>query len=448
MCDTLIALGNATSDGTVLFAKNSDREPNEPHEVVVFPAQDHRPGSPLRCTYIEIPQVAHTHAVLLAKPVWIWGAEMGANQQGVVIGNEAVFTRVPYEKGPGLTGMDLLRLGLERGETALEALKVITSLLETHGQGGNCGFNHPFYYHNSFLIGDPQNAYLLETAGREWAAQKVTDVGSISNALTIRKEWDDASPGLVAYAIQRGWCHNHQDFDFARCYSNPFYTWAGGAGYRRSCTAAALQSSKGTLTLEMVMRILRGHGPQMNPDWSPERGFVKTEVCMHAGPGPIRIDQTTGSMVSQLGTGLHTHWLTGTSAPCTSLFKPVWIEPGPIGWGGTPGLTYDGASLWWRHELLHRHILQNYPDRIDLLQPERGELEKKFIQHVQACAQGRAEGWGGITESCFQEADKAEQHWLQMLRSTSISRKYSGFYRAAWKGFNRQARIDLALANQ
>jgi len=38
-------------------------------------------------------------------------------------------------KENGLLGMDLLRLGLERGKTAQEAVNVITSLLEEHGQG-------------------------------------------------------------------------------------------------------------------------------------------------------------------------------------------------------------------------------------------------------------------------------------------------------------------------
>lgn len=30
MCDTLIALPSATIDGSIIFGKNSDREPNEP----------------------------------------------------------------------------------------------------------------------------------------------------------------------------------------------------------------------------------------------------------------------------------------------------------------------------------------------------------------------------------------------------------------------------------
>ncbi|HEX2981464.1 MAG TPA: hypothetical protein VHO48_14450 [Anaerolineaceae bacterium] len=77
MCDTLIALGNATADGSVLFAKNSDREPNEAHELVVIPRARHTAGSQAQCTYVSIPQVEETHAVLLAKPAWIWGGRDG-----------------------------------------------------------------------------------------------------------------------------------------------------------------------------------------------------------------------------------------------------------------------------------------------------------------------------------------------------------------------------------
>ena len=77
MCDTMVATGTVTADGRTLFAKNSDREPNEAHLLQQIPAADHAPGSTVRCTYVAIPQVAHTYAVLLAKPFWIWGAEIG-----------------------------------------------------------------------------------------------------------------------------------------------------------------------------------------------------------------------------------------------------------------------------------------------------------------------------------------------------------------------------------
>ncbi|MDI7277595.1 MAG: C69 family dipeptidase, partial [Anaerolineae bacterium] len=140
MCDTVVAVGSATADGSVILAKNSDRAPNEAQRLVHLPRARHAAGSTVACTYVEVPQVPETYEVLLSQPFWLWGAEMGANECGVAIGNEAVFTREPYETGPGLTGMDLIRLALERAATAHQALQVITELIGTYGQGGNCGF--------------------------------------------------------------------------------------------------------------------------------------------------------------------------------------------------------------------------------------------------------------------------------------------------------------------
>ena len=236
MCDTIVALGNSTADGKVLFAKNSDREPNEAHELVIIPRAKHEAGSTVKCTYIEIPQVDETYRVFLAKPFWIWGAEMGSNEFSVTIGNEAVFTRDPYGKKPGLIGMDFLRLALERSKTAHEALLLIIELLEKYGQSGNCGFAHKMYYHNSFLICDPGEAWVLETSGKEWAAEKVKDVRSISNAITIDDQWDMASQGLVAHALEKGWCKDPKQFSFSRCYSEPVYTLFSDAHKRHSCT--------------------------------------------------------------------------------------------------------------------------------------------------------------------------------------------------------------------
>jgi dipeptidase len=101
----------------------------------------------------------------------------------VAIGNEAVFTKEPYGKQPGLIGMDFIRLALERADTARRALDVIVALLDTYGQSGDCGFHHKFYYHNSFIIADPGEAWVLETVGKFWAAERVRDVRSSSNGL-------------------------------------------------------------------------------------------------------------------------------------------------------------------------------------------------------------------------------------------------------------------------
>jgi len=436
MCDTVVALGNVTADGITLFGKNSDREPNEAHQLLRVPSADHPLGSPVRCTYLEIPQVAHTYEVLLAKPFWMWGAEMGANEHGVTIGNEAVFTRVPYDKEPGLIGMDFLRLALERSKTAHQALTLITQLLEQYGQGGNCGFQHPLYYHNSFIIADPREAWVLETAGKQWAAVQVKDIRTISNGITIGREWDEASADLVPYAIDRKWCRGRDDFHFARCYSDFVYTRFSYGRDRQCRTTDLLAAQKGRLTPESFMRALRDHGPRAGRDWSPAPGLNTVTVCWHAGFGPIRGSQSVGAVVSHLTPDVQTHFVTGTSAPCTSIFKPVWLGAELPDIGPDPTGTYDATTLFWRHEVLHRATLRDYATRIALYQEERNELERRLITGAFTCADRTA-----YAAQCFAEAEQATQCWIECVRPFDLSTHQSLLYSIAWRGFNRSANL-------
>ncbi|MGH2343771.1 MAG: C69 family dipeptidase, partial [Chloroflexota bacterium] len=188
-CDTMVALGDRAAGG-VLLAKNSDRLPDEAQRLIGLPAASYPAGSLLRCQYLSVPQAARTAALIGSQPFWLWGFEHGLNEHGVAIGNEAIFTREQPEE-IGLLGMDLVRLGLERGTTAREAVTVMTGLLERFGQGGSTVYAGRRFYDNSFLIADPREAWVLETAGRRWAARRLTSGAySISNRPTIGTEYD------------------------------------------------------------------------------------------------------------------------------------------------------------------------------------------------------------------------------------------------------------------
>ena len=102
--------------------KSSQEKVGAPQIIDWQPAREHPPGSFVTCTHLRIPQARRTHAVMMSRPSWMWGAEMATNEHGVTIGNEAVFTqhRVPRL---GLTGMDLLRLGCGGEDRALVGAK-------------------------------------------------------------------------------------------------------------------------------------------------------------------------------------------------------------------------------------------------------------------------------------------------------------------------------------
>lgn len=242
MCDTLIL----RHQGQTWFAKNSDREPAEPQRLLRLPAVRNDPEARLRTTYLDIPQAAQRHALVISQPSWIWGAEMGVNEHGVAIGNEAVFTKLTRQRGTALLGMDLLRLGLERGASAREALEVITGLLQRYGQGGPAGYRDKrIRYDNSFLIADPGEAWVLETAGNLWAAKKV-ERWAISNALTLGHEFDLCSRDLEDQARRQGCWDGRGDFHFARVFDTRLLPWVGGAHRRCRINQRFLDSLPGT----------------------------------------------------------------------------------------------------------------------------------------------------------------------------------------------------------
>lgn len=439
MCDTIVAMPASTATRTVLFAKNSDRDPNEAQLIEISPAADHLLPARLKCTYIEIPQVAHTYKVLLSRPFWIWGAEMGANEHGLVIGNEAMFSKTPHEKEAGLIGMDLLRLALERCQTSRQALDLITSLIREYGQSGNCGFVNKIQYDNGFLIADPNEAWILETAGREWVAEKVKTVRSISNAFSIGAEFDLASENIIKQAVEKGWCKSDADFHFARCYSDFLYTTAADGHSRQVCTTDLLHNRAGSIELGHMIEFLQHHKGDNRPGWAPSGPVAGNDVCMHVGYGPIRINQTTGSMVSSISERQTIHWVTGTAAPCLSLFKPVWMDAGLPDLGPQAAGVDTPGSLWWQGEGLHREVMRDYAARKQAFIEERNLIQAEFLKQASELMAADLADRRALTEKCFETSKLALQVWTEKVGSMRIQRQPNLLYKASWQKIDRDA---------
>jgi len=436
MCDTFIALPKATYDGSVIFGKNSDREANEAQIIEYHPAKKYPKNSTLKCTYIKIPQVEQTYGVILSRPFWMWGAEMGVNTKGVVIGNEAVFTKLKVKKNGVLTGMDLLRLALERSDSANTAKQTIIDLLQRFGQGGLCGYEDKnFTYHNSFLIADKKEAWVLETAGKYWAAKKVEDYYAISNGLTIGSDYDEIHPEAIAFAHKKNWIKG--EFNFASAFSDFIYTTFSACKKRQNRAVEILKDNYQKISIKSAIEHLRDHNSQ---SFQPSKPLLGNTICAHAGNSITRnSSQTTGSMIVHLTNMNPTVWITASSAPCVSVFKPVWfmdqVLPN-LGDQTTTGLHKN--SFWWKHEILHREIIKDYRTRSKIIQTKIKNLEEQLLKEVYQ--EGNKNY--AVTDFAFNKNIEMLNKWVSVIKESKAKTSPNLFYKMYWKKLNKRMKIS------
>jgi secernin len=358
-CDTIVVLAPHTRAGATMLAKNSDRPPHECQPLFQSPRRQHPDGATVHCQYLEIPQVSATAAVIGSRPFWLWGFEHGLNEHGVAIGNEAVLTREKLP-APGLLGMDLVRLGLERSRTAREATEVMGALIERHGQGGSGEYDRDFRYSGGFMIADHGEAYVLESSGRQWIARQVRDRACISNRLTL-EAYELSSPDVQNHARDQRWWDGESQFDFAAAYSSR------NAGIDKDDPLAArgrlarsreLVARNGQRTIREMLTILRDHGGRGE---TPPTGDAAPTLCMHGIAAG-----TTASMVAELpapeSDNIPVMWAS-LAAPCTSIAFPLFVNgtlPPILAAGGE---KFSSDSPWWRFRKI-QDLISAAPDRL------------------------------------------------------------------------------------
>lgn len=386
-CDTFVALPDATADGAVVLGKNSDRPAGECQPLRYWPRRPAGPRGRLRLAYLDIADVEPSWAHLGSSPHWCWGHELGVNEWDVAIGNEALFTRDLAENvartrtgepvAPGILGMELVRLGLERATSAKHALDIMTELIDQYGQWGSGVPGRPAEYgayDNSYLVADADEAWVLETSGHRWVAKAVPHgTCAISNQPTIRTAWDRASHDLIDHATASGWWpgDEHDPFDVARAYADP-HTPLQSSNLRlqRSRHLLAQATDNGTVGLSEATGILRDHYEDTfleGPYFTAGLPDLPT-LCMHDSPAGFTWGNTASSTIVRLphDTDRLTHLWWAPTTPCTSVYLPVFPAaahvPHELGMPPAPECPQppedlpttdrDTQSYWWRFQHL------------------------------------------------------------------------------------------------
>ncbi len=369
MCDTFSFFSKIES-GRSIFAKNSDRDPGEPQIIEYIadvkrdfesdflleklPKYSDKQLHHLRDVFYKF---SHPFAAVISRPVWIWGAEMGLNEKGVAIGNEAVFSKEPLNKS-GLLGMDILRLALHNASSADEAADFIVRLIETYGQGGNGSYSGSLKYHNSFLVKDKEKAIIIESSGKNWAKKENKSSVSISNAYSLRNDYDEASVKI-------------QGKNLKRSIEKKFFTFFSKGNYRADYIGSEIQGQDKTLS--QIFSLLRSHihsGEKI-------KGGMKS-ICVH--PGVIVKSETTSSMLIDYYKDKQIIWHSSSPNPCVSLFKPLIISD-PFAFEMFAAKE-KSLEYFLQNRKISEYNLKNHSFFTEHFLPLRDKLESEFVELI------------------------------------------------------------------
>ena len=407
-CDTMVSVGGTSARSNTVFGKNSDRPFDETQPLELHPRQDHPAGADAGCQFVSVPQVSTTYRHVGSRPYWCHGYEHGFNEHQVIIGNEAFPSKASAVSEPRLIGMELVKLGLERGATAAEAAEVITSLTEQYGQGKFENDAGVRTYDNLFIVADPTEAYIVETVEHDWAVKRVDGVASISNVGSIRTDWTSISPA-----------HRPTNGDGPVDWGNLVADWEGAeSGTDRQCRSnAVLGANAGGIDVKTMMSVLSDHlldeDPSNQPDPFPgsQRG-----VCTHSDDGVAR-GTTAASVIADLnsdGSRLPIYWC-NLYSPCMGLYFPVFMEgtlPPELAIGGK---TRSSDSPWWLFYDITQSGLANGHERVAEVRAAWAPLQTELFESADALA---VEAAGLVADG---QADRANKQ-LTAFMAESVGR--------------------------
>ncbi len=353
-CTVMIAGKNTTVDGSILFVKTEDDSQKDIDFLWYIPRKKYKQGSVIKLKAGgTIPQVEETYAYFFDECPGTSYSNLIINEWGVAFGSNGCASKEdPVEKvearGDLLNGGIgfMLRIILaERCKTAREAVMLAAKLIDKYGYNASG--------RNLNIVGPDEAWQLQMVRGKQYVARKVQDdeVAIIANTFSIREvDVNDrknfiCSPGLIDYAVKRGWYKpgNGKKFDFALAYSPEKYHYHPSNTHRQWNMARLLnknfpitwkEAEKGImpvsvkpdhkLSLKDVMKIFRNHyeGTDLDKSDGYRNSPHKTPytIC-NIRSHKTTVIQERNWLPVEIGTVI---WR-ALDSPCISVFVPWYL---------------------------------------------------------------------------------------------------------------------------
>jgi len=349
--DIVVALKEASANGTTLFALNQFAAPNQRHCLQFVPGHFHEPGQLVPIANLAMPQVRQTYSALGFQANGAWGFTHGVNEHRVAVGATQWQSRLGQGTS-ALDGPDLVRLALERSRSAMSAVEILADLLQRHGQ------KHDHIY----LLADADESYVLEACGHYWALLECGHSRVVTGAAMIRQDWRRLAPGLASHVIDNGWWQDDgSKIDFVRILGENTES-SKNAQKRWGRATLTLSQQNGAIDLHFLRHMLADH-------YAANRDLIRGEKSSSlASSFLVELQKSDLPIVAWVALG----------APNVAVYFPICLSaeiPAVFG----PGLPMMTTIEERTHELAK---LASGKDRTRLTQAlER--LQTKFDQDVE-----------------------------------------------------------------
>ncbi|OQX74409.1 MAG: hypothetical protein B6D61_11650 [Bacteroidetes bacterium 4484_249] len=456
-CTNLIVTKGASADSSTMLVYTNDGE--WLYHLDISQTNHHPENSFVHVGKDSIKQVSHTNKVI--------GFQM--NEYQVAIG-ETTFTgrEELWDKSKPLKYWHLMKLALERGKTAREAIDVITGLVKEYGYGSEG---------ESISIIDPDEAWILEiigTGGEDgavWVAMKIPDgcVSAHANMARIGEfplnnpESCVYSENVISFAVEKGYYNpqSNEPFKFNEVYNPPspdrlkYCETRVWSLFRRIAPSQNLSSDycRGVqdagryplwikpdkkLTLKDVINLVRDHyegtdfdmtqGIAAGPFGTPFRCrplFWDTDSAKYSWERPVSSYNTAFSFVAQarnyLPDGVGGIVWFGVDDTYFTCYVPIYSGvdkiPEPFTKGDINKFSWD--SMWWVFNFVSNYANLRYSYMIKDIQEVQGELEDKFISEqdsvISLVKNLYPEHQSQIlTDYTIKSADLVHQRWIEL----------------------------------